>query len=64
MIQEGEIWQLVKWVLLWVGSWFVAYNLREILAVQFSTPQSQILFGIGILLFVAFFWDIRKYAGR
>jgi len=64
MIKKDEIWQLLKWNLLWVGSWFVAFNLREILSVQFPTPLSQMLFGIGILLFVAFFWDIRKYNGR
>lgn len=64
MITKGEIWQLMKWTLLWVGSWFVAYNLREIIASYFPTPEKQILFGVGVLLFVAYFWDIRRYNGR
>ena len=64
MIHKEEIWQLLRWVLLWVGSWFVAYNLREKLAVYFPTPDNQILFGIGVLLFVAYFWDLRRYNGR
>lgn len=64
VIYKDEIWQLGKWVLLWIGSWFVAFNLREILSTYFKTPESQMIFGIGVLLFVAFFWDIRKYNGR
>ncbi len=64
VIQTSEVMQLTKWVLLWVGSWFVAFNLREIIAVRLPDPFHQILFGVGVLLVVAYIWDIKRYSGR
>ena len=63
-IKKDELWQLAKWVSLWVGSWFVAFNLREIISEKIPAPTHQIIFGLLVLVSVAFIWDIRKYNGR
>ena len=64
MIQNSELSQITKWVLIWVGSWFVAFNLREIISVYIPEPTHQIIFGVAVLLIVAYIWDIKKYSGR
>lgn len=63
MITKKEGKQLVKWVLIYIFSIFVALELHNIILPYLPTPIHRIIAGIIGLLAIAYFFDLTKYGG-
>jgi hypothetical protein len=60
-ITKPEYFQMFRWVLIGVGTFFIYFYLRDIVIKTFPNPTTQLFIGVGLLLFAAYFYDITKY---
>ena len=62
-ITKKEQRQMVRWVLLGTGTFFIYFYLREVIMDMFPDKNIQLFVGIGLLLLAAKYFDLTKYGG-
>lgn len=55
--------QLIRWVLIGVGSFFLYGYFNRKLTGLFPEDEIQLFIGIGLLLIAAYFFNLTKYDG-
>ena len=60
-IKKKEMFQLVRWVMTGVGSFFIYSYLRARIIILFPNEISQLVVGIGLLLVSAYMFNLNKY---
>jgi prepilin signal peptidase PulO-like enzyme (type II secretory pathway) len=60
-ITKPEYYQMLRWVLIGVGSFFIYFYLRDLVIETFPNPTTQLFVGVGLLFIAAYFYDITQY---
>jgi len=62
-ITKKEYRQMVRWVLIGVGTFFIYFYLKEKIVEIFPTKEVQLAIGIILLLIAAKYYNLNKYSG-